>query len=176
MAEAPQDAPREAPPERVRRWGLLALVAGGAVILALAALLVVRIVINNARPPLGVTAVADLQPGSCLAEEAPDNPEYTVVDCATPHPQQVIGEVDLSLGREVYTSYDAMPLLAQEVCERYLEYDLFVDQPTGEDRLAMVAMGLPTEVGVRAGRTIAYCAVVASDGSDLTKDEYKPIR
>lgn len=161
---------------RTRRWGLLALVAGGAVVLALLTLLVVRVVISNARPPLGVTAVADLQPGACLAENATNAAEYTVVPCSDPHPIQVIATFDLSLGREVYTSYDAMPALAQEVCDRYLEYDLFVEQAIDEDRLAMLAIGLPTEAEYNAGRTVAYCAVAAKDGSPLTTDEFHPVR
>lgn len=172
--DRPDAASGEAP--RVRRWGLLALVAGGAVILALLALLVVRIVTTNARPPLGVTAVADLQPGACLAEEATDLAEYTVVSCSDAHPQQVITTFDLALGREVYTSYAAIPALADEICGRYLEYDLYVEQAPGDDRLSVIALGLPSESEYDDGRTEAYCAVVATDGTDLTSDEYRPIR
>lgn len=170
------ESPTTAPADRTPRWGLLAAVAGGAVVLALVVLLIVRVVITNAGPPLGVTAVTDLQPGSCLAEKAANAAEYTVVSCSTPHPQQVIAEVDLALGRDVYTSYDAVPLLAQKVCERYLEYDLYVEQETGDDRLSIVAMGVPSEAEFDDGRTTGYCAVVATDGTDLTTDDYRPIR
>lgn len=171
-----QDAPDETSAHTGRRWGRLAIIAGAAVLVALLALLVVRVLITNAKPPLGVTSVADLQPGSCLAEGATDAEEYTVVDCATPHEQQVVATVDLSLGRDAFTSFEAMPALAQEVCDRYLEYDLFVEQPGTDDRLSMVALGLPTEAEFESGRTEAFCAVVATDGSKLTTDEYRPIR
>jgi hypothetical protein len=164
----------EAP--RVRRWGLLALIAGGAIIVALLTLLVVRIVITNARPPLGVTAVADLQPGACLAEQSAELAEYTVISCSDPHPQQVIASFDLALGRDVYTSYGAIPTLAQEICDRYLEYDLYVERDApGDDRLSMLALGVPSEAEYNDGRTLGYCAVVATDGSDLTTDEYHPV-
>jgi hypothetical protein len=176
QSQASSEGPTDAPAEPVRRWGLLAIVAGAAIVLALLALLVVRVVISNARPALGVTAVANLQPGSCLAEAATDSAEYTVVDCSTPHPQQMIAMVDLSLGREVFTSYGAMPALAQEVCDRYLEYDLFVGQAAGDDRLSVVPLGLPSEAEYDSGRTVGFCAVVATDGSDLTTDEYRPVR
>jgi len=164
------------PAEQTRRWGRLAINAGAAVVVALLVLLVVRLIIANAGPALGVTPVADLQPGSCLAEGSTKAEEYTVVDCSTPHEQQVVATVDLSLGRDVFTSFDAMPALAQEVCDRYLEYDLFVEQEAHEDRLSMAALGLPTEAEYEAGRTDAFCAVVATDGSKLTTDEYRPIR
>ncbi len=78
---------------------------------------------------MGVTAVADLQPGARLAEDSLELAEYTVVSCSDAHPQQVITTYDLALGRDVYTSYAAIPALAQEICDRYLEYDLYVEQP-----------------------------------------------
>lgn len=160
----------------MRRWGLLALVAGGAVILTLLTLLVVRIVISNARPPLGVTAVVDLQPGSCLAEDSADAEQYTVVSCSDPHPQQVISTFDLALGRDSFTSYAAIPELASEICQRYLEYNLYVEQAPADDRLSVQALGLPTEAQYNEGRTTAFCVVVATDGSALTTDDYRPIR
>lgn len=164
------------PPSRVRRWSLLAVVAAGAVLLMLLTLFVVRLITSNAHPPLGPTAVEQLQPGSCLAEADPTLAQYTVVDCGQPHPLQVIAAVDLSLGSDAFSSHDAMPALAQLVCDRYLEYDLFVSQEPGEDRLAMVAIGVPSAAEWDAGRTTALCAVTSTDGSPLTGDEFRPIR
>lgn len=161
--------------ERGPRWGLIGLIAAATIVIALIAIVGFRALQSVPRPPLGETAVADLQLGSCLAEGDADLGEYTVVECGGAHPQQVVGPVDLSIDPGEYSRLSAMTSYAQAVCDRFIEYGLYLRDGVTQDEYALTAMAVPTEDEFADGRTTAYCAVSALDGSDLTEDLYRPV-
>lgn len=161
------------------RWGLIGIIAAATIVVAVIALVVVRSFLSTPHPPLGVTAVEDLQLGSCLEENTQDAPQYTVVDCRAPHPQQVVGSIDLSISTASYTHFESMAIYAQEVCDRYLEYGLFVPERIASvqvrDSYELLLLGMPTEEQYDAGPTTAFCAIRAVDGSPLTEDLHEPL-
>jgi hypothetical protein len=162
-------------PGRGPRWARIGIIAAAAVVVAIVAIVGFRALLSNPAPPLEVTAAADLQLGSCLAEDGTDLESWTVVDCATGHPQQVVASMDLSVVTNVYSAFSAMTSVAEEICDRYLEYDLFV-QPVADPKTHdLVAIAVPSLEQYEAGETIALCAIVALDGAELTGDLYRPM-
>lgn len=161
---------------RAPRWGLIGIIAGVTVVVAIAATVGIRALIARPAPSLGVTAAADLRPGSCLADPADAaTDEVTVVDCGSPHPQQVVGTVDLSIDTQAYTQFSAMSTYADEVCDRFLEYGLLVSDGVDADGYDLMAVAVPSESDYVGGRSEAYCAVQALDGSPLVGDLYRPL-
>lgn len=174
-AETTTETPESESGERQPRWALIGIIAAATVLVVLVAVIGFRALLANPSPPLGLTAAADLQLGSCLAESALDLDEYTVVDCASPHPQQVVGTVDMSLRAVDYTEYSAVAVFVAETCLRFVEYSLFVrDDITVEDHQTQ-ALAVPSEEQFTAGTTDALCSLSARDGSELSESLYRPL-
>ncbi|MDF1479644.1 septum formation family protein [Leifsonia sp. H3M29-4] len=161
--------------ERGPRWARIGLIAAAAVVVAIIATVGFRAVLANPTPALGATAAADLKLGSCLAEDGVDLATWTVVDCQIEHPQQVVASMDLSVVTNVYSAFSAMTTMAEEICDRYLEYGLFVEDSVDAKTHDLVGIAVPSQEQYEAGDTIALCAVVALDGSALTGDLYRPM-
>lgn len=164
--------PETAPAPR-RNWARLALIAAGAVVVAIVVIVVVRVLLATPHPSLGETQARDLQPGSCVTEEATDLASYTVVDCGSGHPQQVFGTIDLRIDSDIYTEFETMRAYADEICARYLEYGLFVKSGISNDVYVAKSIAMPTEQEFGDGERTALCALTASDGSALTADLYQ---
>jgi hypothetical protein len=159
---------------RLPSWARIGLVAFVAVVVALVALIGFRVATRVPAIPLGDTAIADLQPGACLAEDGADLDTYTVVACSAPHPQQVFAIADLELDESVYAQTGgALDAFGDAVCDRYLEYRLFLDQELERSDYTTRAIGLPTPDEYAAGDTDALCVIAREDGADLTSDLYR---
>ena len=158
---------------RRRNWARLGLLVAGAVVVALVALVLIRLALSTPHPALGERDAASLQLGSCLAETGGDLEVYTVVDCSSAHPQQVFGVVDMTDDSNIYTDFSAMNSYVDQVCKRYLEYGLFVKSGTTNDTYEAAAIAVPSEEEFDAGRHDAHCAIAARDGSDLGSDLYQ---
>ncbi len=169
---AATETPESSPAPR-RNWARLALIAAGAVAVAIVVIVVVRVLLATPHPTLGETQARDLQPGSCVAEEAADLASYTVVDCGSSHPQQVFGTMDLRIDSDIYTEFETMRAYADEICARYLEYGLFVKSGIRNDAYVATSIGMPTEQEFSDGERTALCAIAALDGSALTTDLYQ---
>lgn len=156
-----------------RNWGRLGLIAAGAVVVALVLIVVVRLIASAPHPELGETEAHALPLGACLEQQAVDLEEYTVIDCAAEHPQQVFGVVDLTEDSSIYTEFSAMSSYVDEVCKRYLEYGLFVKSGVKSDTYDASAIAVPTEDEFEAGTSEARCALTNRDGSALTADLYQ---
>lgn len=157
------------------RWARVGLIAFVAIVVALAALVLVRVLTRTPAIPLGVTAVSDLRPGSCLAEDGLDRAEYTVVPCATEHPQQVFATAELELDESVYGLVDdALTRFGDEVCARYLEYRLFLVPELEKGDYLAHALDVPDPDAYAAGDTDALCVIVPeAEGATLTGDLYR---
>ena len=168
-----------AAPPRQTRWALIGIVAAITIVVALVVLVSVRALISVPYPEPGVVDADKLILGSCLAEDSVDAAQYTVVDCSQAHPQQVVADIDLTISTADYTHFESRALYAQEVCDRFLEYGLFVP-----DRIADVfvrasyelrLISMPSQEQLEAGRTTTFCAIRAVDGSLLTENLYEPL-
>ena len=125
-------------------------------------------------PQAATEIIVGHQPGAA-AHATPPPPEYTVVPCSTPHPQQIVGTVDMSVRSVNYTDYSAIAVFVAEVCERFVEYSLFVrDDITADDHRTQV-LAIPSEKEFDGGTTDALCTISARDGSDLTESLYRPL-
>lgn len=157
-----------------RRWMLPLLLAAGAAVLAIVAIAVLRVLFTDPAPALGPTAVADLRPGACLAEPAVDLATYTVVDCDAPHPQQVVAEVELTADAvDVYSSYTSITSYVELICDRMIEYDLFVREGARREGYDLVALAVPDRRQWETGTDRALCAIVADDGTEFTESLYR---
>lgn len=172
---APEAIPEAAVSETRRPWALYGVIAAAAIVVALGAIIGIRSL--SARPAiaLGETDAASLVAGSCLAEAEAARDSYTVVDCSTSHAQQVIGSVDLEAESDTYSTFEAIGLFAEAVCDRYLEYGLFLISgvSTADHDAAVIA--LPSEAEFTTGRTMAMCSISGADGAPLTTDLYAPL-
>lgn len=160
---------------RATRWGLVGLIAGGTIIAVLVGVVGVRAIVASIGPPLGVTAAADLKLGSCLAEESFDLEEFTVVTCSEAHPQQVVGLIEMDQGTAVYTDFSAMTIYLEAVCDRFLEYGLFLSPDVKNDAFDLTAIAIPTEQEFAAGQRTALCSLTSLDGAALVGDYYRPL-
>jgi hypothetical protein len=165
------------------RWLRIGIIAAATAVLVLIIAVVVRIALQAPAIPLGVTPVDEILPGSCLVEPGGTSGEYTVVGCSTPHQQQVIAEVDLAFPGVDYTADESLAIYADEVCNRLLEYRLFlVDDLVKADFIAG-AVAPPTLEEYEAGETETLCAVLdhpdrpetGGSSEDLTRDLYRPM-
>lgn len=155
-------------------WARIGILALAAVVVALVAIVLIRLATRVPPIPLGVTAVADLRPGSCLAEGGVDRAQYTVVGCGAEHPQQVFATADLELDASIYGLVDeSLATFGDEVCGRYLEYRLFLREDLDKSEYTAAALGIPTAAEYEAGDTEALCTIVRADGGALTDDLYR---
>lgn len=144
-------------------------------VVAIAALVVARVVIRSAPIPLGVTAAAELRPGACLSDADPEATEFEVVSCGAPHAAQVFATASLDLDEDIYAQAGAvLGDFADAVCARYLEYRLFLDPGIERADFATFAVGVPTAEEVEAGDAEARCVIVPADGGPLTADVARP--
>lgn len=167
--QTPSPLPRRRPPRAV-----IIAIAAGAAVLALAAFTLGSIIVGVVSAlSLGLTAADDLRPGACLAEVARDLPEYTTVDCAESPAQQVVADIDLGRNTAQYTTAASLDAYAQEICDRFLEYDLFVPVGVDDETYDLVAITVPTPEDAAAGDTTARCSIIARDGSPLPGSLYR---
>lgn len=158
------------------RWARLGIVALLAIVVALVALVLVRVLTRVPAIPLGVTATSDLRTGSCLAESGRDLAEYTVIPCTEEHPQQVFATADLDLDDTVYALVDdALAEFGDKVCERYLEYRLFLLADLEKQDYVAFAIAVPDPAAFAEGDTDALCAIAPEDGGTITGDLHRPM-
>ena len=157
-------------------WARIGIIALAAIIVALVAIVAVRLATRVPPIPLGVTSIDDLRPGSCLAEPQRDLAEYTVVACGEEHPQQAFATADLDLEEDVYVLVESsLATFGDEVCDRYLEYRLFLREGLETSDYEAYAIAVPDPDSYAAGDTEALCAVASADGTDITGDAYRPM-
>lgn len=157
------------------RWARVALVVVAVIVIALIAFVVIRVATRVPPIPLGVTETHELRLGSCLADDARDAAEYTVVNCGDAHPQQVFAAADLSMNDSVYAAVEpALATFGDQVCRRFLEYRLGLLDDLVTFDLTAYAIAVPAADSYAAGDTVALCAVASADGSPLTSDLYRP--
>lgn len=157
---------------RFPRWAIVLLALAGGFVVAVIAVVVALVVEVLSGPAWGPTAAADLQPGSCLAEADLASEVYTVVDCDTAYAQQVFAEIDLGRNTAQYTTISSLTSYAGEICNRFVEYGLFVSDDVDE-RFTAVPLSVPTPEAVASGNTRAVCSLVAVDGSTIIGDFYQ---
>ena len=159
------------------RWPLVGLVAGGALLLVLIGGVGIRALVAALPPGLGATPVTELQPGSCLREADPALASYTVVPCFAEHAQQFIAPVDLSVSGNVFSQFSVMSTYSQAVCDRFLEYGLFVTPevaaPAARANYTMHAFHVPTEADFAAGKVTALCSITPADGKPSRTNLYQ---
>jgi hypothetical protein len=159
------------------RWPLVGLVAGAALLVLLIGGVGLRALVAALPPGLGATPVTELKPGSCLREADAGLASYTVVPCFGSHAQQVIAPVDLSVSGNVFTQFSVMSTYSQAVCDRFLEYGLFVTPevaaPATRANYTMHAFHVPTEADFKAGKVTALCSITPADGKPSTTNLYQ---
>ena len=158
---------------RLQRGERLVLILGAAIVAAVAVVAGVRWVSSWSFIPQGPTAVAQLQPGSCLQEDSATLASYTVVGCSSPHRLQVIAQLDLAKASEIYVSGDAMGSYANAICDRFREYKLYLDRSIDQNQFVATALDVPTAAQFSAGHTTSLCAVSDKGGAALTRDVYE---
>lgn len=158
-------------------WARLGILALAVVIVVIIAIVVVRVVTRVPPIPLGTTAIGDLRPGSCLAEDGLDLAEYTVVSCGTEHPQQVFAPADLTLDQATYELVDAsLATFGDELCARFLEYRLFLVEGLVTGQYDTDVIDVPDADAYAAGDTEALCVIYPRDaGATITGDLYRPM-
>jgi hypothetical protein len=165
------------------RWLRIGIIAAATAVLVLIFAVVIRIVLQTPIVPLGVTPVDRLVPGSCLVEPGSTDEQYTVVNCSTPHQQQIIARVDLNFPGVPYSADESLAILARETCQRLVEYRLFLPADIVKTDYDADAVNPPTLAEYEAGETETLCAVFdhpdrpepGSGSDDLTRDLYRPI-
>ncbi|CAN5325469.1 hypothetical protein BH11ACT3_BH11ACT3_04080 [soil metagenome] len=164
------------------RWLRIGIIAAATAGLLLVIAVVVRVIVQTPQIPLGVTAAADLRPGSCLLEPGAAK-KYTVVSCGTPHQQQVFARIDLAYPGVEYSADESLAIYADATCARLLEYRLYLtDDLVKADYLAD-AIAPPTLDQYTSGETFTLCAIYdhpdrpdeGGSSVDLTGDLYRPI-
>jgi len=163
----------DAPP-RVH-WARLGIAFGATILLVIIGIVGWSATIESAPPPVGPTVAAELVLGSCVEESESGLAEYTVTGCFFEHPQQIVAEVDLRRTVGNYSSTEALTSFVQEVCDRFIEYGLYVPLDLSEEQYELVATSVPTIEELDAGRERALCAVRSIDGSLISGDLYVPL-
>lgn len=164
------------------RWLRIGIVAGAAAVVALIIAVVIRIVLQTPVVPLGPQSADVLLPGSCLVEPGAED-TYTVVNCATPHQQQIVASVDLTFPGVAYTSDESLAVYAGFTCDRLLEYRLYLPDDIVKSDYVMSAVSPPTLEQYDAGDATTLCAIadnpdapdLGGTSDDLTRDLYRPI-
>lgn len=155
-------------------WARIGLIAILAIVVAIVAIVLIRVATRVPPIPLGVTAVDDVRPGSCVAEDGVDLDQYTVIPCSAEHPQQIFATADLELDEVSYGSAgEALATFGDEVCDRYLEYRLFLHEQLDKSEYRAYAVAVPTPEQYAAGDTEALCGIARADGSSFTGDAYR---
>lgn len=155
-------------------WARIGLIALAAVLVALLAIVAIRLATRVPPIPHGTTDVADLRPGSCLAEDGADLEQYTVVPCDRDHAQQVFATADLDLQPTVYALVEsALAQFGDQVCSRYLEYRVFLHPELVTSAFTASAIAVPDPDEYAAGDTEALCVLRAVDGGAFTGDAYR---
>ncbi len=165
------------------RWLRIGIIAAATAVLVLIVAVVVRVALQAPSIPLGVTPVGQIMPGSCLLEPGGTSDEYTVVGCSTAHQQQVIAKVDLAFPGVDYTADESLAIYADEVCNRLLEYRLYLIDDLVKSDFIGAAVAAPTLEEYEAGDTETLCAVLdhpdrpeaGGSSEDLTRDLYRPM-
>ncbi len=156
-------------------WLRLGIAAGATAILAVVAIVGYSSVIEGLSAQSGPTATSELQLGTCLAESDVGLTQYTVIDCAFEHPQQVVADIDLSRASGTYSSTEALVSYVEEVCNRFIEYGLFIRADVREEQYDVFAVWVPTIEDVANGVDRGLCGVRSLDGSPLTEDLHQPV-
>jgi len=157
---------------RFPRWAIVLIASVAAVFLLIAVLVIALVVSLLSGPAWGPTAARDLQPGSCLAEADTVLETYTVVNCDAAHPQQIVAIIDLGRNTAQYSTPSSLTAFADEICDRFIEYGLFVSD-TVDDSYDLVALAVPSPEAVAAGDAAARCSLVKVDGTPLTNDLFR---
>jgi len=156
------------------RWPLIGLIAGASLVLILIGGVGLRALIAALPPGFGSTAVGDLHPGSCLKETDAGLAAYTVVPCFLDHGQQFIAPVDLSISGSVLTQFSVMTTYTQAVCDRFLEYALFIvpeaANPANRSNFTMRAFHVPSEAEFTSGTVMAGCSISRADAKPSSSD------
>lgn len=159
---------------RLPRWGRIGVIAGAVMVLAIVGIVTARLVARIAPIPTGVTAVADLRPGACLAEAAPAS-DVEVVPCAAEHAAEVFATARLELDDDVYAQVaPALQRFADAVCGRYLEYRLFLDPGIERSDWTATAIDVPGPDAFASGDRDALCVVTPADGGTVTGGVARP--
>jgi len=159
---------------RLPVWAILLIAAASAFVLLIAVTVTAIVVAVLTEPVTGPEDAAALKPSSCVLEPESNLPTYTVVDCETPHAQQVVAEIDLGRNTQQYTTASSLTSYAGEICARFLEYGLFVTDAV-DDSFEAQPLGVPSPEAVAAGITSARCSVIPIDRSPLTGSIYRPM-
>lgn len=161
-------------PSRVH-WARLGIAFGATIVLVIIGIVGWSATIGSAPPPIGPTMAAELVLGSCVEESDIGLAEYTVTGCFFEHQQQIVAEVDLRRTVGTYSSTEALTSFVQQVCDRFLEYGLFVPLDLSEEQYELIAISVPTIEELDTGRERALCAVRSIDGSLISGDLYVPL-
>jgi hypothetical protein len=169
VVEAPSRGWRALP-----SWARLGIIALAAIVLALVAVVAIRVATRVPPIPTGITPAAELRVGSCLAEDGADAAEYTVVPCGVAHPQQVFATADLDLDPTVYGLVGAsIGTFGDAVCDKFLEYRLYLRPGLVTSDYTASAIAVPTADQYAAGDTEALCVILANEGTS-SEDLYRP--
>lgn len=172
-AESPGIAARWRELPRWLRIGAIALLVGA---LFIAGLVVVRLITGIRVIEPGPRAAADIPAGACLAEEGAKRDEYTVVSCDEPHPQQVFAiaelDVDDAIGAQIAGAIDRF---ADEVCDRHVEYRLYLAPELEPREYIAEALGAPSPEAFTAGEDEVRCTIRTESGDPLVGDLYRPM-
>ncbi|MCY7412553.1 MAG: hypothetical protein LH471_05885 [Salinibacterium sp.] len=156
-------------------WARFGIAFGATGVLVIIGIVGWNATIESAPPPAGPTIAAELVLGSCVEEGEVDLAQYTVTGCFFEHPQQIVADVDLSRTVGNYSSSEALTIFVQEVCDRFIEYGLFVPADLSDEQYEFIAISVPTIEELDAGRERALCAVRSIDDSVLSGDLYVPL-
>jgi hypothetical protein len=178
LTDASEDSPAYAAGAGRRiPWPLVGLIAGGSLLLILIGGVGVRALVAALPPGIGSTAVGDLRPGSCLKESDAGLATYTVVPCFLDHGQQFIAPVDLSVSGNLFTQFSVVTTYTQAVCERFLEYGLFIEpevaSAANRSNYSMHAFHVPSEAEFTSGSVMAGCSIGRADGTVSNSDLFK---
>jgi len=156
-------------------WGRLGIAFGATIVLVIVGIVGWSATIGSAPPPVGPTVAAELVLGSCVEESDIGLAVYTVTGCFFEHPQQIVAEVDLRRTVGTYSSTEALTSFVQEVCNRFIEYGLFVPLDLSDEQFELIAISVPTIEELDSGRERALCAVRSIDGSSISGDLFVPL-
>ncbi len=156
------------------QWARIGIIVLAAMVIAVVAILAVRVLTRTPVIPTGSTAADDLQVGSCLAEAERSLDRYTVVGCGEPHPVQIFAIADVGVADAVYDqTQGVLDAFADAVCERYLEYLLFLPDDLERSDHVVSSITTPDAQQYAAGDTDALCVIALESGEPLTGDLYR---
>ena len=175
MSDSDTIASGDVDPRPRVHWARLGIAFGATIVLVIIGIVGWNAAIESAPPPVGPTVAAELVLGSCVEEGEIGLAEYTVTGCFFEHQQQIVAEVDLARTAGNYSSTEALTSFVQEVCNRFIEYGLFVPLELSQEQYELIAISVPTIEELDAGRERALCAVRSIDGAVISGDLYVPL-